>query len=139
MAIQLRETEVQNVRLDAIDTAIGASGSLRIYTGAQPALPTSVNSGTLLAHILLPNPAFAAAATGTMAKSGTWSDASADGGSASTPGHFRFYNSQATMDGTTCVMQGDCAIGSGIINFNGTITAGQTVTISTMVLTEGND
>ena len=138
MAYQLLEA-VQNARLDQIDTLIGASGSLRIYTGAQPALCTSANTGTLLAHINLPNPAFAAAATGTMAKSGTWQDASADGGSASTPGHFRFYNSQVTMDGTTCVGQGDCAIGSGLINFDGTITAGQQVTINTMVITEGND
>jgi hypothetical protein len=112
---------------------------MRIYTGAQPADCTAANSGTLLSHINLPNPAFAAAATGTMAKSGTWQDTSADGGSASTPGHFRLYNSQVTMDGTTCVGQGDCAIGSGMANFNGTITAGQQVTINTAVFTEGND
>ena len=139
MTVQLRETEVQNVRLDAIDTAVGVSGSCRIYTGAQPANPTSANSGTLLAHINLPNPAFAAASTGTMAKNGTWQDTSADGGTASTPGHFRIYNSQATMDGTTCMLQGSCAIGSGDINFDGTITAGQSVTINTFTLTEGND
>ena len=139
MAVQLRETEVQNVRLDAIDTAIGVSGSLRVFTGAQPANCTLANSGTLLAHIVLPNPAMAVASAGTMAKSGTWQDASADGGSTSTPGHFRIYNSQVTMDGTTCMLQGSCAIGSGDINFDGTITAGQSVTINTFTLTEGND
>jgi len=138
MTVQLR-VECQNAKLDAVDTYIGTTGSLRVFTGAQPAAVTDANSGTLLAHIDLPNPAFAAAGTGTMAKSGTWQDASADGGAGSTPGHFRIYNSQATMDGTTCVMQGSCGIGSGDISFNGTITAAQQVTISTMVLTEGND
>jgi hypothetical protein len=138
MTVQLREDAVQNNRLDAINTAIGASGAIRIYTGAQPALPTTANSGTLLVTMNLPNPAFAAGAGGTMAKSGTWSG-TASGGAADTPGHFRIYNSQATLDGTTCQMQGSCAIGSGDINFDGAITSGQTVTISTMVLTEGND
>ena len=137
MTTQYRET-VRNARLDQVDTLVGTAGSLRIYTGAQPADCTAANSGTLLSHIVLPNPAFAAAATGAMAKNGTWQDASADGGAAGTPGHYRIYNSQATMDGTTCVVQGSCGIGSGDINFDGTITAGQQVTINTFTLTEGN-
>jgi hypothetical protein len=138
VTLQYRTADVRNNMLDAFDTAIGTSGSLRIYTGAQPADPTQANSGTLLAHINLPNPAFGAAAAGAMAKNGTWQDASADGGSASTPGHCRFYNSQVTMDGTTCQGQGSAGIGSGDINFDGTITAGQQVTINTCVITEGN-
>jgi hypothetical protein len=39
---------------------------------------------------------------------------------------------------TTCHMQGDAAVGSGSLNFDGTITSGQTVTISTFTMTDGN-
>ena len=137
MAIQLKDT-VRSGRLDAIETVGGTSCSLRVYTGAQPADVTQVNSGTLLAHIVLPADWLAAASGGTKAIAGTWSDASADGGAASTPGHFRIYNSQVTMDGTTCIVQGSAAIGSGDMNFNGTITAGQAVSISAFTLTDGN-
>lgn len=137
MTIQYRES-LRNARLNQFETLIGVSGSLRIYTGAQPADPTQPNSGTLLAHINLPADFMADAAGGVKAKAGTWQDASADGGAAATPGHFRFYNSQATMDGTTCIAQGSCGIGSGDLSFDGTITAGQQVTINTFQLTEGN-
>ena len=137
MAVQLRDT-IRNGRLDAIETVGGTSCSLRIYTGAQPADCTAVNSGTLLAHILLPTDWLAAASGGTKAIAGTWSDASADGGAASTPGHFRIYNSQATMDGTTCIVQGSAGIGSGDLNCNGTITAGQAVTVSAFTFTDAN-
>ena len=139
MAIQLREDPLQNARLDSIETSIGTSASLRVFTGAQRANCTVANSGTLLAHIVLPTDWLAAASGGTKAKTGTWQDASADGGAGSTPGHFRIYNSQVTMDGTTCQLQGSSAIGSGDLSFDGTITAGQQVTINTFTLTEGND
>ena len=48
-------------------------GTLEIYTGTQPADPNSAPSGSLLATIPIPNPAFAAASSGTIAKSGSWS------------------------------------------------------------------
>lgn len=136
MAIQNR-TETRNAKLDAIETFGGASCALRIYTGAQPADCTAANSGTLLATILLPADWMGNAAAGVKAKAGVWSVA-ASGGAGSTPGHFRIYNSQATMDGTTCIQQGSAGIGSGDLSFDGTITAGQTVTISAFAWTEGN-
>lgn len=136
MAIQFRDT-IRNGRLDAIETVGGASCSLRVYTGAQPADVTQANSGTLLVTINLPANWLADAAAGAKALAGSWSG-SASGGSASTPGHFRIYNSQATMDGTTCIIQGSAGIGSGDISFNGTITSGQTVSVSAFTLTDGN-
>ena len=117
MTIQFREA-TRNARLDTIESNAGTATALRVYTGAQPANAAAANSGTLLAHMLPPSDWMAAASGGTKAKSGTWQDASADGGAADTPGHFRMYASQATFDGT--------------------ITAGQVVTISTFVLTSGN-
>lgn len=139
MTLQYRTADLRNAMLDQIASKLtAATASMRIYTGAQPADCTSANSGTLLAHIILPNPNLAAAGSGAVAKTGTWQDASADGGTASTPGHFRMYGSQVTMDGTTCQVQGSCGIGSGDINFDGSITAGQQVTINTFTITEGN-
>jgi hypothetical protein len=135
MAVQM-SAGVRNARLDQIETTAGASCSMRIYTGAQPADVTVANSGTILADFNLPADWMANAATGSKAKAGTWQDTTAD--NTGTPGHFRIYNSQATKDGTTCFMQGSAAVGSGDLNFDGTVTAGQTVTINTFTLTDGN-
>ena len=137
MAIQLRST-IQDARLDAIESTGGTSCNLTVFTGAQPADCTQANSGTELVSIDLPSDWMAAASGGDKAKAGTWS-ATASGGAGATPGHFRIYNSQATKDGTTCILQGSCGIGSGDIDFDGTITSGQTVTINTFTLSDGND
>lgn len=131
MAVQL-SVAVRNARLDAIETTIGATAILRIRTGAAPADCATADSGTVLATITCPSDWAAAAASGAKAKSGTWSDSSAD--ATGTPGHWRLYDS----GGTVCGAQGTAAVGSGDLNFDGTITAGQAVTISTFTLTDGN-
>jgi hypothetical protein len=139
MALQLREADVQNNMLNAIDTEIGTAGSFRIYSGAQPATCSTANSGTELAYFTLPNPAFNAAASGQMTKNGTWQEDSAlaDG----TAGHFRIYNNVTPGDGTsTTMMQGSCGIGTGDLQFDNTdIATGQVVTVSTFTLIAGND
>lgn len=99
MAIQYSVT-VNNARLDAIETAIGVSPILKIRTGAPPATPATADSGTVLATVNLPSDWMAAAASASKAKSGTWSDNSAD--AAGTTGHFRVYDS----GGSTCHLQG---------------------------------
>jgi hypothetical protein len=137
MAIQLK-VECRNARLDAIEVYGSTSCALQVFTGAQPADCITANSGTMLVSMNLPADWMNAAATGAKAKAaGAWSGTAAAGAGA-TPGHFRIYNSQATKDNTTCFIQGSCAIGSGDINFDGTITSGQTVTISTFTLTDAN-
>lgn len=136
MTIQMK-AECRNARLDAIETYGSTSCAMKIFTGAQPANCITPNSGTDLVTINLPSDWMAAAAAGAKAKNGTWSG-TATAGAAATPGHFRIYNNQTTMDETTCIMQGSCGVGSGDISFDGTITSGQTVTISTFTLTDGN-
>lgn len=136
MAIQLRST-IRDARLDAIESTGGGSCALKIFTGAQPADVTQANSGTDLCTINLPADWMAGASGGSKAKAGTWSG-TASAGAGATPGHFRIYNSQATMDGTTCILQGSAGVGSGDLSFDGTITSGQTVTINTFTLTSGN-
>ena len=99
MAIQLSVT-VRNARLDAIETAIGTAPLLRIYSGAQPADCATAASGTLLAEVTLPSDWMAAAASGSKAKAGTWTDSAAN--ATGTAGHYRIYDSA----GTNCHIQG---------------------------------
>ncbi len=136
MALQMDDAS-RNARLDTIESTAGASCTLEIRTGAQPADCSTASSGTILVSIDLPADWMAAASGGAKAKSGTWEDASADG--AGTAAHFRIYNSQATKDGTTCFLQGTVGQGSGDLSLdNTTIAAGQTVTITGFTLTDGN-
>lgn len=130
MALQFSET-YRNALLDQLETTISTAPILRVYTGAAPASVGAAASGTLLVEATLPSDWMGAASGGTKALSGTWNDASADGGSASTPGHFRIYAS----NGTTCHVQGTAGIGSGDMSFDGTITAGQSVTVTSFTLT----
>jgi hypothetical protein len=134
MAIQL-SVSVRNARLDAIESTTGASAVLKIRTGAQPATCATADSGTVLASMTLPADWMAAAASGAKAKSGTWEDTTAD--AAGTAAHFRIYAS----DGTTCHMQGTVTLtgaGGDMTLDNTNIAAGQTVTITSFSLTDGN-
>lgn len=132
MTVQL-STPVRNAMLDAIETVIGTGALFKIFTGSQPANCATADSGTKLAELTLPSDWLANATGGTKSKSGTWSG-TAIAGAGATPGYYRITDS----GGTTCGEQGDAAIGSGSLNFDGTITSGQTVTISTFVHTAGN-
>lgn len=131
MAIQY-SVSVVNARLDAVESTTGTSAVLRVYTGAAPANCGTAASGTQLVSMTLPSDWMAAASSGTKAKAGTWSG-TAGAGSAATPGYFRIYDSTAT----TCHVQGSAGIGSGDMSFDGSITSGQTVTVSSATLTGG--
>lgn len=134
MAIQL-STAVRNARLDAIETAIGASAVMKIRTGAAPANVAAADSGTVLATLSLPSDWMAAAASGSKAMSGTWQDASAD--ATGTAAHYRVYAS----DGTTAHLQGTVTAtgGGGDLELvNTSIAIGQPVSISSFSLTDGN-
>jgi len=134
MTTQL-SVSVRNARLDAIEATVGASAKLEIRSGAQPANCAAADSGTLLASMTLPSDWMAAASSGAKAMSGTWQDASAD--AAGTAGHFRIKDS----GGTTCHLQGSVtATGSGgdLTLDNTNIAAGQSVSITSFTLTDGN-
>lgn len=132
MAVQLKES-TRTARLDQIDTDVGTAGLLEVWTGTQPANCAATDSGSKLCTINLPNPAFAAASAGTMAKSGTWSGTAAASGTA---GHFRIKSASGT---STTVIQGSIGLGSGDLSFDNTsIATSQTVTVSTFTLTDGN-
>lgn len=132
MAIQL-SVAARNARLDAIETAIGTAAVLKIRTGAQPATCATADSGTVLASLTLPSDWMNAASSGAKTLLGTWTDASAD--ASGTAAHFRLYAS----DGTTCHMQGTVAASGADLNVdNVTFASGQSFTITSFTLTDGN-
>ena len=134
MAVQL-SVAVRNARLDAIETAIGTAAVMKIRTGAAPANVATADSGTVLATLSLPSDWMAAASSGSKAKAGTWEDASAD--AAGTAAHFRIYAS----DGTTAHLQGTVTAtgGGGDLTVDNTsFASGQTFTVTSFTLTDGN-
>jgi hypothetical protein len=134
MALQL-STTVRNARLDAIESTIGTSAVMKIRTGAAPADCGTADSGTVLATLSLPSDWLANAASGSKAKSGTWSDASAD--NTGTAAHFRIYESTAT----TCHIQGTVTAtgGGGDMTVDNTsFASGQPFTVNSFTLTDAN-
>lgn len=134
MALQ-QSVAVRNARLDAIETAIGASPILKIRSGAVPASCATADSGTVLATLNLPADWMAAASAGSKAKSGTWEDTSAD--ATGTAAHFRIY----AADGVTCHLQGTITVtggGGDLTVDNVSFAAGQAFAISAFSMTAGN-
>lgn len=105
--------------VDRLDAGAGA-GTMKIYSGSQPATPATAPSGTLLATVTLIDPAFGAASAGSAALSDPPSvNASATG----TAGWARFADSD------------------GNVVFDGHVTAtgaGGVVELSSTSLTSGN-
>ena len=130
MALQA-STAVRNAMLDAVETAIGASPTLEIRSGAVPATTGTADSGTLLASMALPADWMANAANGSKALSGTWSDASAD--ASGTAAHYRIKQGVTThLQGTVTAPGG----GGDMTLDNTSIAAGQAVSITSYTLTQ---
>jgi hypothetical protein len=120
-------TAVRNAMADAFGDLFN-NGALEIRTGASPG-PGSAATGTLLASITLPADAIAAASSGAAAKSGTWSDASAD--ATGTAGYARLKSS----DGLKVV---DLSVGTSGADLNLdtlSLVAAGTFTVTTMTFT----
>jgi hypothetical protein len=134
MALQLSVT-ARNAILDSIETTIGTAAVLKLRTGAPPADVATADSGTVVATMTLPSDWMNAAGSGSKTLLGTWQDTSAD--NAGTVGHFRIYQS----DGTTKHLQGTVTAtgGGGDLTLdNATLTAGQSVSITTFTLSAAN-
>lgn len=82
--------------VDSLDAG-AAPGTIKIYTGAQPASAGSAPTGTLLGTLTLSDPAFGAAAAGEADASAITGDTSAD--ASGTAGWFR----SADSDGNTVI------------------------------------
>lgn len=134
MAIQL-SVAVRNARLDAIETAIGVSAKLEIYTGSVPANCAAATTGTKLVEYDLASDWAAAASGGTKSLSSLPLSVAAV--AAGTAGYFRLF----ATDGVTCGLQGTVTAtgGGGDMTVDNTsIASGQTVNITGFTLTDAN-
>ncbi len=131
MAIQL-SVAARNARLDAFETAAGTAAKVRIFSGAVPADCAAADPSGLLVEMTLDSDWMNDAATGQKTKKGTWSATASGTGTALS---FRLKDST----GATCHLQGTVGQGSGDLSLDNTsIQSGQTVTITTFSLTDGN-
>lgn len=129
MAIQF-SIIVRNARLNVIETTIGTAPVFKIRSGTVPADCATAESGTLLVEYALPSDWMAAASGGVMAKTGTWSGSAVGTGTA---GHFRITEAGSPQ---ACHIQG--SIQADMTLDNTSIASGQTVTVNTFQLTDGN-
>ena len=131
MALKL-STTLRNAQLDAITTAVGASGLLRIYSGTRPASVSAAITGTLLAELTCSATFAPAASGGVLTVNAVTQDSSADATGTAT--HFRQWKS----DGTTAVIDGDVGTSGSDLNLNTTsIVAAGPVAVTSYVLTAG--
>lgn len=132
MALQL-SVDVRNARADVIETTIGTSPTLSVFTGSSPANTATANSGTTLVSMTLPSNWMGDASDGSKAMAGTWTaNASANG----TAGYFRLFAS-----GGTCHAQGNVTVtgGGGDMTFaNVDFVSGQEINITGFTLSEPN-
>lgn len=123
-------TTLRNTRMDAISTAIGASGLVRIYDGTRPA--SGGTATTLLAQLALSATAAGSASGGVLTFNSITQDSSADATGTAT--WFRVVTS-----GGTFVIDGSVGTSGSDLNLTTTsIVSGQPVSITSFVITEGN-
>lgn len=127
-------TALRDAKMNAIESTISTAPLLRVYSGSVPAnVGASIGAATLLAEATLPANWLSDSASGSVSRNGTWTFGTAV--ATGTPTFFRVWNSA----GSTAHIQGTAGVGSGDLNFNGTITSGQTgISVSTFTLTDGN-
>jgi hypothetical protein len=129
MAVRLSSSLATSLA-DAIDAALGNAGTIKIYTGAQPATAdTSVGGATLLATFTLGSPGFGNAASGVITLNGTPLTVAA--AATGTAGFFRMATS-----GGAAILDGSVGTSGNQINLNTTsITSGVNVTITSGTIT----
>lgn len=121
---------------DAMANAAGPlanGGSIKIYTGAQPATVATAASGTLLGTLTLSATAFGSSSSGTITANAITGDSSAD--NSGTAGWFRAFKS----DGTTAIIDGSVTAtgGGGDMQLDSVaIVAGGTISVSSWTITQ---
>lgn len=126
-------TTLRNNRLDQINTAVGTSSLIRIYSGTPPVnVGTALAGNTLLAELPCSATAFASASGGVLTANAISNDTSAD--AAGTATFFRHVTS-----GGTAVIQGTVGTSGADLNLGTTtFSIGLVVSISSYAITEAN-
>jgi hypothetical protein len=140
MAFQY-STTVRDATLDAIESSVGTSARLYLYTGTVPAscsVAATASSCLNVSTYTLPTSWLADASGGTKPISGVWAIA---GSAAGTAGYFRIFpSSAADAYGTDASIQGTITAtgGGGDMTLDNTsIAVNQVCTITSFTLTAG--
>ncbi len=122
-------TTLRTARADAITAAVGSAGTLTIYSGTQPA--TCGTATTVLVTFTMGSPFAPGATSGVLTVTNPSATAASATGTASW--------ARVKTSGGTCVM--DMAVGTSatpLILNSLSITSGVNVSITSFVITEGN-
>lgn len=137
MALQYSVT-LRNSQLDLIESTVGVSALLRLYSGSPPANCAAAATGTLLVEMALPTDWMGAAAAGVKAKAGTWSgNGTVGAGTGTNTGYFRLVDTTGavtTAQGTVTITGG----GGDMTMDNPNVANNQTVTVSSFSITALN-
>lgn len=131
MALQFSST-LRNARVQCLGAASVTPVSLttlKIFQGAEPANCAAADPATVLCTITLPG-TYLTFSGGVTTIAGTWSN-TASAGSPTTAQSFRMYDT-----GGTCHVQGN--VTSDLVLNNTSIATGQTVTVTSFSVTDGN-
>lgn len=125
----------RNASCDAVVDLVDINtppGTLKIYTGSQPADPNTTATGTLLATITLPNPAFGSASSGVATLLGV--SLTGTGVAAGTAGWFRIQQGAGTgvIDGAVTATGG----GGQLELATTTVSVGLSVTVTSGTITQ---
>jgi hypothetical protein len=121
---------LRNARQDAITSAIGSAGLLRLYDGTRPA--TGGTATTLLAQLTGNATLAPSSSSGVLTFNSITQDSSADATGTAT--WFRW-----TTSGGTAIVDGNVGTSGSDLNFTTTsIVASQPVSVTSFVITEGN-
>ena len=118
---------LRNNQVATIQTTVGASGTLKVFSGAEPANCAAADPTGLLATITLPA-SFLTSSGGVTTIAGTWSVAASATGTAQS---FRMYDGSSV-----CHVQGN--VTTDLILNNTSITTGQAVSVTQFSVTAGN-
>lgn len=123
---------VRDARNEAIETIIGATAKLYLFSGAEPVNCAAADPAGLLATLTLPANWMNDSAAGVKTLAGTWSGVGSAAGVALS---YRIKDNA----GTTCHIQGTVGEGSGDLQLDNTdIAIGQAINIATYQITDGN-
>ena len=118
---------LRNNQVAQIQTTIGGRGTLKVFSGAEPAYCAAADPTGLLATIALPA-SFLTSSGGVTTIAGTWSVTASGSGTAAT---FRMYDGSLV-----CHVQGNTT--TDLVLNNTSITSGQTVSVTAFTVTAGN-
>jgi hypothetical protein len=123
-----KNTALRNALANSFASQFGG-GSLRIYTGSQPANGNDAPTGTLLVTITLPASPFTTASSGVVSKAGTWSAVATATGTA---GWARMISSSGLVNADFSVAES----AADIIIDDDAITSGAAVSVTAFSMTE---